>query len=266
MIEYVKNKSLEGVHMTIRLQHIRHATSILFINEKRILIDPMLSDVSKLAPVPFTRNYRRNPLTPLPVPLNIFEDMDAILLTHRHFDHWDKRAMAILNKQIPVFCQPQDATAIRSAGFKRVIAIDDCYEWEGIHLKRLAGRHAPGITGKLLGPVSSFFLNTTEDGSIYIVSDCILTPAIDKAFRELQPDIAILNASEAQMIWGTVITMMREDVARIARLSPNTKLVVVHLETINHCKLSRAQLTNFLDEKRLAHAVSVPNDGDILSL
>lgn len=77
--------------MLISVQHIRHATSILTINSKRILVDPMLSEVGELSPVPLTRNYRRNPLTPLPVPLHLFEDVDAILLTHRHFDHWDKR-------------------------------------------------------------------------------------------------------------------------------------------------------------------------------
>ncbi|AIQ66406.1 hypothetical protein PGRAT_01110 [Paenibacillus graminis] len=45
--------------MLISVQHIRHATSILTIHGKRILVDPMLSDVGELSPVPLTRNYRR---------------------------------------------------------------------------------------------------------------------------------------------------------------------------------------------------------------
>ncbi|MFJ7648418.1 MBL fold metallo-hydrolase [Lysinibacillus sp. NPDC097279] len=252
--------------MPISFHHIRHATSILTLNNKRILIDPMLSEVDELAPVPFTRNYRKNPLTPLPVALNIFEDIDAILLTHRHFDHWDKKAMSILNKHIPVFCQPKDVAAVQSAGFKKVIRVEDCYEWEGIQIRRVEGPHAPGLTGKLLGKVSGFFLSTVTDGSVYIVSDCIFTPAIEQAFKDLKPDIAILNASEAEMIWGTVITMTRKDVVNIAHISPKTKLVVVHLETINHCKLSRAQLSTFLREHQLEHSIVVPNDGEILSL
>ena len=251
--------------MSISFHHIRHATSIITLNGKRILLDPMLSDVGELAPVPFTRNYRKNPLTPLPVMLTSFEDIDAILLTHRHFDHWDKKAMAILSKNIPAFCQPKDVASVQSAGFVKVIPIDDCYEWEGIHMKRMVGPHAPGLTGKLLGPVSSYFLSTAAEGSIYIVSDCILTPAIEHAFQELKPNVAILNASEAEMLWGTMITMTREDIARIARISPETKLVVVHLETINHCKLSRAQLARFLKEQQLEQGVTVPLDGDIIS-
>jgi len=64
----------------------------------------MLSEAGKLSPVPFTRNYRRNPLTSLTVSLHIFEDVDAILLTHRHFDHWDTKSISILNKETLVFC------------------------------------------------------------------------------------------------------------------------------------------------------------------
>ncbi|WP_431088655.1 MBL fold metallo-hydrolase [Paenibacillus sp. 8b26] len=251
--------------MPISIQHIRHATSILTLNGKRILIDPMLSGVGKIAPVPFTRNYKRNPSTPLPVSLHIFEKVDAILLTHRHFDHWDKKAISILNKSIPVFCQPKDRASVQSVGFKRVIPVNDCYEWEGIQMKRIEGPHAPGLTGKLLGLVSGFFLNTMTEGSIYIVSDCIYTPAIEEAFRELMPDVAILNASEAEMIWGTVITMTSEDIARIARLSPRTKLLAVHLDTINHCKMSRNQLTKFLKEQHLEDSVWVPEDGEVIS-
>lgn len=251
--------------MPIAVQHIRHATSILTINGKRILIDPMLSDEGKLPPVPFTRNYRKNPLTSLPVSLRIFEDMDAILLTHRHFDHWDKKAVSSLSKNIPVICQPKDKASVKSAGFLNVIPVHDSIEWEGIQLRRIEGPHAPGITGKLLGRVSGFFLHTLNDGSIYIVSDCIYKPTIEEAFRELAPDIAILNASEAEMMWGTVITMTREDIARLARISPMTKFIAVHLETINHCKLTRNELRKFLKEHHIGKSVLVPEDGEVIS-
>ncbi|MGG2081570.1 hypothetical protein [Lysinibacillus pakistanensis] len=129
-------------------------------------------------------------------------------------------------------------------------------------MRRIEGPHAPGITGKILGTVSGFYLNTMSEGSIYMVGDCIYTPNIEKTFRDLSPDVALLNASEAEMIWGTIITMTRED---IAQLSSKTKLLAVHLDAINHCKLSRKQLSDFLKEQDLSGSVLIPEDGEIIS-
>ncbi|BBH23235.1 hypothetical protein Back11_45800 [Paenibacillus baekrokdamisoli] len=251
--------------MAISIQHIRNATSVVTMNGKKILVDPMLSDVGDLPPVPFTRTFRRNPLTPLPVPLQFFADMDAILLTHRHFDHLDKKAISVLNKNIPVFCQPEDQAFLQAADFFKVQAIHDSFEWCGIQLKRIKGQHAQGLAAKLLGPVSGFIMGTPADGSIYIVGDCIYTPAIEKVFRESKPDIAILNTPRAQMLLGTIITMTAEDIVRVAQLSPATKIIAVHMDAISHCTFKRQQLRAFLKDRSLEHAAIVPDDGEVIS-
>ncbi|CAN7762033.1 MBL fold metallo-hydrolase [Paenibacillus sp. LjRoot153] len=250
--------------MSISIQHIRNATSVLTINGKKILIDPMLSDVGELPPVPFTRTLRRNPLTPLPVPLHFFENMDAILLTHRHFDHFDKKALSFLNKSIPIFCQPEDQVFLQKSGFFHVYEIHDTFAWYGIQMKRVKGQHALGLAAKLLGPVSGFILSTPMEGSIYIVGDCIYTSVIEEAFRVHQPDIAILNTPRAQMLLGTIITMSAEDIIRIAHLSPTTKIVAVHMDAISHCTFKRKHLQTFLKERGLEHAAFVPHDGEVI--
>jgi len=49
---FVVTKLFRGdAFMPISVQHIRHATSIISINGKRLLIDPMLSEAGKLSPV-----------------------------------------------------------------------------------------------------------------------------------------------------------------------------------------------------------------------
>lgn len=252
--------------MPISFQHIRNATSVLTVNGKSILVDPMLSDVGELPPVPFTRSLRRNPITPLPVPLHWFENMDAVLLTHRHFDHLDKKAISVLNKRIPVFCQPEDQAFLQTAGFLNVHVIHDSIEWYGIQMKRIKGQHAQGIVAKLLGPVSGFILSTPSDGSLYIVGDCIYTPAIEEVFRKYQPDIAILNTPRAQMLLGTIITMTAEDIVRISKLSPTSKIVAVHMDAISHCTFKRQHLRAYLKERSLEHIAIVPEDGEVISL
>ncbi|WP_338554295.1 MBL fold metallo-hydrolase [Paenibacillus sp. KS-LC4] len=251
--------------IAISIQHIRHATLLITINGKKILIDPMLSDIGELPPVPFTRTLRRNPLTPLPVPLSFFEDIDAVLLTHRHFDHMDKKAISVLHKRLPVFCQPEDQTFLQNAGFLNVQVIGSSLEWGGIQLKRVKGQHAHGVFTKPLGPVSGFILSTTAEGSIYLVSDCVYTPAIEETFREKQPDIAILHTARAQLLLGTIITMTAEDILRIRKVSPATKLVAVHMDAISHCTLKRQQLRSFLKEQGLENAAIIPEDGEVIA-
>lgn len=252
--------------MGMIFQHIRSATSILSVNGLKILIDPMLSNPGELPPVPFTRTLRRNPLTPLPVPLHHFEEIDAILLTHRHFDHLDKKASAFLNKKVPVFCQPEDQSFLQAAGFTQVYPVQRSHEWCGIQIRRIKGRHAHGFAAKLLGPVSGYIVSTPTDGSIYIVGDCVYTPAIEQTFRKYQPDAAVLNTPRAQMLLGTIITMTGDDLIRIAEVSPGTKLIAVHMDAISHCTFKRIHLRSFLKERGMEHAAVIPEDGEVIQL
>ena len=250
--------------MSLTIQHIRNATSLISMNGKTILVDPMLSDVGELPPVPFTRSFQRNPIVPLPVTLDTFENIDAILLTHIHFDHFDKTAKIFLNKNIPVFCQPENKKYIESCGFLNVYPIDDSYLWSGINFKRISGQHAKGFVSKLLGPVSGFILSTSDGESLYIVGDCIFTDQLSQVFKQYQPKVCLLNTPRAQLLLGTVITMTPRDIIKILKVTPLSKIVAVHMNAISHCTLTRKDLSQYLDKHNALHSVSIPQDGEII--
>ncbi|AEI46406.1 MBL fold metallo-hydrolase [Paenibacillus mucilaginosus] len=250
--------------MPLTIQHIRNATSLITLNGKVILVDPMLSAAGELPPVPFTRSLRRNPITPLPVPLSAFEKIDAILLTHVHFDHFDQTAKNVLPKDIPLFCQPADRKQAESCGFRSVHPIEDAQEWCGITFKRIRGQHAKGIVSKLLGPVSGFILSTPGEGSLYIVGDCILTEEIRRTVEQYRPDVCLVNAPRAQMLLGSIITMTPQDIVKILELSPASRIVAVHMEAISHCTLTRKDLSRYLEAHHAAESVMIPEDGEFL--
>ena len=94
----------------ISFHHIRNATEILTYNGLRILIDPMLAPKSfypgfEQAPT-LEQKKKRLPLVDLPIPIEeIVKDLDAVIVTHTHVDHWDEFAAKAIPKYIPIFVQ-----------------------------------------------------------------------------------------------------------------------------------------------------------------
>ena len=102
----------------MRLQLIRHATLLVELAGRRLLIDPMFDPASARPPVANTANDRRNPLVDLPVsPEEVAGQADAVLVTHLHADHLDDTAVRLLATTTPVLSQPEDVAALRERGF-----------------------------------------------------------------------------------------------------------------------------------------------------
>src|SRR5271157_3713911 len=174
------------------MQFIRHATFVLKLNNKKILVDPMLSDVRVLPPIPSRANRMRNPLIPLPVEINnLIKDVDAILLTHYHSDHFDKLAEKILPKNILIFCQPGDDKKLKGKGFTNVQTINDKIEWESISFKRFPANHAEGyFLNKLMGKSSSYYIQKGIE-SLFITGDAILDKLLVNSLEEIKPNLII---------------------------------------------------------------------------
>ena len=119
----------------MRLRLIRHATLLVELAGRRLLVDPMLDPSGARPPVANTANDRRNPLVDLPEPADaVARDADAVLVTHLHADHLDDTAVALLAPATPVLSQPEDVAALRERGFTDVRPVDDALEWRGVHV------------------------------------------------------------------------------------------------------------------------------------
>jgi hypothetical protein len=105
--------------MTRTLTFVRSATVILDFGGVRLVVDPMLDDLGARPRVENTNNDRRNPLVPLPMPIEeIVRDLDAILVTHLRRDHFDDGAATYLPRDMPLFCQPEDEQRLRALDFE----------------------------------------------------------------------------------------------------------------------------------------------------
>jgi L-ascorbate metabolism protein UlaG (beta-lactamase superfamily) len=254
--------------MNVRL--IRHATLLADIAGRRLLIDPQLDPAEARDAIAGTPEPRRNPLVDLPVPAEeIVRGLDALLVTHLHADHLDDTAVGLLRglDDLPVLCQPEDAESLRERGFTDVRPVEDRADLPGgIEVHRTGGRHGHGDLADTLGPVSGFVLRAEGEPSLYVAGDTVWCDQVAEAITGHRPDVTVVNAGGARFLEGDPITMTPDDVRATAGAAAPGRVIAVHMEAINHCLQTRADLHQRLRQEGLADRVAVPEDGAVVPL
>ena len=240
----------------MKLQLLRNATQVLTVNDKKILVDPMLGPKGAYDTIIMTDNGLSNPLVDLPLnPQELIRNIDAVLLTHLHNDHWDLVARELLPKTIPLFCQAGDEDSIREAGFTNVTPIENNITWQGISISRTNGQHGTGEIGAMMGKVSGYVIN-----DLYIAGDTIWCDDVKTAIDQYQPKHIVLNGGAAQFVKGDPIVMSIDDIRKVRAYAPAATLIIVHLEAVNHSRQSREQIKAAFPNQN----VRVPDDGEII--
>jgi L-ascorbate metabolism protein UlaG (beta-lactamase superfamily) len=258
------NKAFAKKNM-IQIDFIRHATFTLRFGGMNFLIDPMLSGKHEMDPVGNAPSNERIPMVPLPFPESDLNDtlraVDAVIVTHTHRDHWDAKAQSLLNKELTLICQPADSEKLKQQAFTNLIVANDRIDFKGVQIHRVNGQHGTGDIGARMGPVSGFIL---VDGQkkIYIAGDTVWCNDVDQAIKTHKPDVIVVNAGAAQFNQGDPITMTSKDVISTITALPSAKVVAVHMETINHCQLTRADLRKELEASHLLKNCVIPLDGE----
>jgi len=114
-----------------RIVHVGHASFLIQTRGRNLLIDPVWAD--QVGPVSFIGPRRTN------TPGIAFEDLpriDAVLITHNHYDHMDTRAVAQLwQRYRPRVITPLgNDRFLKQHGIRNVIALDWWQSFEGITL------------------------------------------------------------------------------------------------------------------------------------
>lgn len=127
----------------MKITQVRNATQLITYAGKRFLIDPMLAEKGAWPGFPGTaRADIRNPMVDLPFDLKTLLDVDAIIVTHTHEDHWDDAAAASIPKSMLIYVQnASDEALLRAQGFTQLRQLSATSRFEDIALIKTSGQH-----------------------------------------------------------------------------------------------------------------------------
>ena len=258
---------------TVQFQQIRNATIKLDYAGTTFLVDPMLAPKNAYPGFEGTVNSKtRYPMVDLPMTVAEVLKADAIILTHLHADHWDDAARNLVPRDIPIFTQDEaDAAIVRKDGFTDVrVLTEQGVVFKGTRINKTIGQHGTNGMYKVpalaqsLGKTMGLVFQKPNYKTVYVAGDTIWDKAVENALTRYKPDAVILNTGYAKLTTfvDDSIIMGKDDVYRAYQFSPNAQIINVHMDTVNHATLTKAELRRFIEEKHLdKQRVLVPDDG-----
>lgn len=252
----------------MNIQQIRNATLVVQYAGKKFLIDPFLAEKGTYPPFPNSlRQDQNNPLVGLPTSIDdLISNLDAVIVTHLHLDHWDDTAKAVLPKDIKMFVQNEkDAAEVRNAGFRNVEVLQEDTVFDDIQLCKTKGEHGRGDILKLAGQVCGVVFKHRNEKTLYVAGDTVWYEAVGEVIDTHKPEIIVVNGGDNQFLEGGSLVMGKDDIYAVYQAAPEAKIISVHMEAVNHWTLSREELKSFINEKGISANVFVPDDGESYS-
>jgi len=251
----------------MKITQVRNATLIIEFGGNKFLVDPMLANKGAYPGLEGTLNsHVRYPTVDLETPLEEILAVDAVIITHTHPDHFDDSAKELVPKDLPIFVQNVlDAGAVAAAGFTNTRALGNTNEFNGVRLHKTPGRHgtdeAYAAIGEILGEVCGVVLEHPDEKTLYIAGDTIWNEDVQLILQRYQPGVVVLNCGDAQIPGIGSILMGKEDVLRVHQAAPESTLIASHLDAVNHCVLTRDELSRYAQSNSIAEILRIPEDG-----
>jgi L-ascorbate metabolism protein UlaG (beta-lactamase superfamily) len=187
--------------------------------------------------------------------------IDLVLLSHFHGDHFDQLVRQKLDRNIPIVTTPKAAEQLAEHGFNARHALDT---WDALMVKKgeatlritgMPGRHGPPVVASLLPQVMGSMLEFSPDGDrpdyrIYISGDTMVYDDI-REIPQRYPDIdlALLHLGGTRILGLVKVTMDGKDGVEMLQIIAPHHAIPIHY---NDYDVFKSPLSDFEKEVKAA--------------
>jgi L-ascorbate metabolism protein UlaG (beta-lactamase superfamily) len=218
----------------LRATWLGHSTVLVEIDGVCLLTDPVWGE--RASPVSFAGPKR---FDPVPVAISALPALDAVLVSHDHYDHLDRSSITELARRDVPFITSLGVGAHLEAWGVQAARITELDWWEHTEVRgvRISAAPSQHFSGRSLGvrnqtAWSSFFVRGPKH-AFFFSGDTGLTPEYGEIRKRLgQADLVMLEVGAFHPAWGD-IHLGPENALRAQALLGGGALLPVHWGTFN---------------------------------
>ncbi|HEY0708310.1 MAG TPA: MBL fold metallo-hydrolase [Polyangia bacterium] len=218
----------------LRATWLGHSTVLVEIDGARVLTDPVWGP--RASPFGFAGPKR---FAPVPVPVAALPTLDAVIVSHDHYDHLDHPTITELVRLDVPFVTSLGVGAHLQAWGVRPERITELDWWESTTIGGLTFTAGPSqhFSGRSIGARNptlwSSFTITGSRHRVFFSGDTGLTPEYEEIRARLGPfDLVMLEVGAFHPAWGDIHLGPENALAAHALLGGGT-LLPVHWGTFN---------------------------------
>jgi L-ascorbate metabolism protein UlaG (beta-lactamase superfamily) len=218
----------------VKITMIGHSTVLIESNGQKIVTDPYFGTRGHIA-------YKR--LAPPARTREALQDVDAVLVSHNHWDHTDSRYLQLLPDHVPVLAPQRMAWALRLRGARNVVGLNP---WQSHSLEGIAATAVPALHVT----VAVGYVIQAGNRQVYFAGDTYYRPFMAEIGKRFRLDAALIPVTTFRI----PMTMGAKGAVRAVQALNPAAVLPIHLAVMPRSPLLCTGDTPQGFERRLRQA------------